>query len=72
MAPHITEEIWRALGHDESIHLEPWPSYDAEPARGELTTAVVQVNGKARDRLEVGASTAEDEVRGWRSGARRS
>ncbi len=64
MAPHITEEMWRALGHNASILLEPWPSYDAELTRGELITVVVQVNGKARDRLQVGAGTAEDEARG--------
>jgi leucyl-tRNA synthetase len=64
MAPHITEEMWRALGHNASIHLEPWPGYDAELTRDELITVVVQVNGKVRDRLQVGAGTAEDEVRG--------
>jgi leucyl-tRNA synthetase len=64
MAPHITEEMWRALGHNVSIHLEPWPGYDAELTRDELITVVVQVNGKVRDRLQVGAGTAEDEVRG--------
>ncbi len=64
MAPHITEEMWRALGHSTSIHLEPWPGYDAELTRDELITVVVQVNGKVRDRLQVGAGTAEDEVRG--------
>src|SRR6266481_5850641 len=28
MAPHVTEEIWRALGHTTSIHVEPWPKFD--------------------------------------------
>ncbi len=64
MAPHIGEELWRALGHDRSVHLESWPKYDPELARDELVTIVVQINGKVRDRLHVGAGTAEDEVRG--------
>ncbi len=64
MAPHIGEELWRALGHDRSVHLEPWPKFDPDLARDELVTVVVQINGKVRDRLQVGAGAAEEEVRG--------
>jgi leucyl-tRNA synthetase len=54
IAPHITEELWReALGHEESIHLQPWPEADPEIAAEETVTLVVQVNGKVRDRIEV-------------------
>ena len=63
MAPHVTEEIWRALGHTSSIHLEPWPTFDPNLVRDEMVTVVVQVNGKVRDRLEVPAGTPEDDVR---------
>ena len=63
MAPHVTEEIWRALGHTNSIHLEPWPTFDPNLVRDEIVTVVVQVNGKVRDRLEVPAGTPEDAVR---------
>jgi leucyl-tRNA synthetase len=63
MAPHVTEEIWRALGHTNSIHLEPWPKFDPNLVRDEMVTVVVQVNGKVRDRLEVPAGTPETEVR---------
>ncbi|MBV8774879.1 MAG: leucine--tRNA ligase [Deltaproteobacteria bacterium] len=63
MAPHITEEIWRALGHSHSVHLEQWPKYDPELTRDDTVTVVVQVNGKVRDRLQVEAGTPEDEVR---------
>ena len=27
-APHFTEELWEMIGHADSIHLEPWPTYD--------------------------------------------
>jgi leucyl-tRNA synthetase len=64
MAPFITEEIWRALGHDKSVHLEGWPKFDPELTRDETVTVVVQVNGKVRDRLQIGAGASEDEVRG--------
>ncbi|MGH7985698.1 MAG: leucine--tRNA ligase [Candidatus Binataceae bacterium] len=63
MAPYIAEEMWRALGHADSIHLQPWPQFDPELARDETVTVVVQVNGKVRDRLQVGIETAEEEIR---------
>jgi len=63
MAPHITEEMWRALGHQESVHLETWPKYDPEFTRDNTVTVVVQINGKVRDRLQVDAGTPEEEVR---------
>jgi leucyl-tRNA synthetase len=63
MAPHVTEEIWRALGHNTSIHLEPWPKFDPKLARDEMVTIIVQISGKVRDRLEVPAGTSEAVVR---------
>jgi leucyl-tRNA synthetase len=63
MAPHVTEEIWRALGHKSSIHLEPWPKFDPKLVLDEMVTVVVQVNGKVRDRLELPAGTPEDDIR---------
>ena len=62
MAPHITEEIWRALGHENSIHLESWPKFDPELTKEETVTVVVQINGKVRDRLRVEAGAAEAAV----------
>jgi leucyl-tRNA synthetase len=63
MAPYVTEEIWRALGHNESVHLNAWPKHDPELAREDTVTVVVQINGKVRDRLTVEAGAAEDAVR---------
>jgi leucyl-tRNA synthetase len=63
MASFFAEEIWRAFGHDKSVHLEAWPNYDPELTRDETVTVVVQVNGKVRDRLQIGAGTDEAEVR---------
>jgi leucyl-tRNA synthetase len=63
MVPHIAEELWRALGHQESVHLQAWPKYDAELTRDDIVTVVVQINGKVRDRLQLDAGTPEEEVR---------
>ncbi len=63
MAPYISEEIWRELGHDKSIHLESWPKFDAALTREDAVTVVVQINGKVRDRLQVATGASEEDVR---------
>jgi leucyl-tRNA synthetase len=60
MAPHLGEELWRELGHRQSIHLEAWPKFDLELTRDATVTIVVQINGKVRDRLTVEAGRPED------------
>jgi leucyl-tRNA synthetase len=62
IAPFITEELWHRLGHDGSIHLEAWPTYDPAVLAAERVTMVVQVNGKVRDTMEVAADVARDEM----------
>jgi len=60
-APHIAEELWRKLGHTETITYVQFPEADPQWLVEETVTCVVQVNGKLRDRLEVPPSiTAED------------
>ena len=63
MAPHITEELWHASGHNESVHRQPWPAYDPALMVDEFATVVVQVNGKVRDKLEVAPDISEADVR---------
>ena len=61
IAPHITEELWRSAGNPESIHVQAWPVADADAAREDTVTMVVQINGKVRDRIEVDSEiSAED------------
>ncbi|MCX6712731.1 MAG: class I tRNA ligase family protein [Candidatus Vogelbacteria bacterium] len=61
-APHITEELWANLGHQTSIHLEAWPTFDEAKLTGGTVTIAVQVNGKARDSFEVTAGLSQAEV----------
>jgi leucyl-tRNA synthetase len=63
IAPHIAEELWRMLGHQESITKEIWPTYDADAAKEEEMVIVIQVNGKLRNRLTVPVSASEDEIK---------
>jgi leucyl-tRNA synthetase len=54
-APHIAEELWRALGHEQSLAYEPWPSYDPAVLAVEEVEVPVQVNGKVKVRVKVPA-----------------
>jgi leucyl-tRNA synthetase len=52
-APHISEEIWRLLGHDGSLLRAGWPMFDAALLARQRVTLAVQVNGKLRATVEV-------------------
>ncbi|MFZ5816369.1 MAG: leucine--tRNA ligase [Bacillota bacterium] len=60
--PHLADELWSRLGHQESIHLHPWPKYDEEVAKAETVEIVLQINGKVRDRLDVPAGITAAEM----------
>ncbi len=62
-APHLADELWRTIGKEGSTHSAEWPSFDAEIAKEEQITLVVQVNGKVRDRVMVAADATDDELR---------
>lgn len=53
LAPHIAEELWARLGHNESITYEPWPTYDEAWTVEAEVEIVVQVNGKIVDRTKI-------------------
>ena len=54
-APHFAEELWRVLGHPESLAHAPWPSFDPALAQDELREYAIQINGKLRHRLSADA-----------------
>jgi leucyl-tRNA synthetase len=62
-APHLAEELWSGMGLPYSIHNQHWPEWDAELAREEEVTLVIQVNGKLRDKIEVPAGISEEDAR---------
>ena len=60
-APHVTSELWEALGGDD-LWRRPWPVAEEAYLRRDSVTIVVQVNGKLRDRVEVAAGSSDAEV----------
>jgi leucyl-tRNA synthetase len=61
-APYTAEEMWSMLGHQPCVSLVEWPASDPTLLVDESVTAVVQVDGKVRDRLEVSPDIAEGEL----------
>jgi leucyl-tRNA synthetase len=61
-APHIGEEIWHRLGHEESVAYVAWPTFDPGRLVKDTVTLPVSVNGKLRSRLEVSTEAPEDAV----------
>ena len=53
VAPHLAEELWHRLGHDDSIVYQPFPTADESLLTQEWVTCVIQVLGKVRARIEV-------------------
>ena len=63
VAPHIAEELWARLGHEESLVHADFPVADPALLVEEHVTCVVQIKGKVRDRVEVPADITEDALR---------
>ncbi len=64
LAPHMTEELWREkLGHQDSIHLQSWPTYDPALLRADKIALPVQINGKVRGQVEVASDITEADLK---------
>ena len=61
-APHISEELWSALGHKNSIFTEKWPEYDKNLIKEDTIELVVQINGRVRGKFSVPADISEKEA----------
>ena len=63
ICPHITEEMWQLLGHNNTIAYETWPEYDESKLVEDSYEMVVQVNGKVRGKITVSTEANEDEMK---------
>lgn len=62
LAPHIAEELWRRLGHTDSVVHQDFPVADPAYVVDETVTCVVQIKGKVRARLEISPSITDEEL----------
>ncbi|WP_406252384.1 leucine--tRNA ligase [Streptomyces atratus] len=62
LAPHIADELWRRLGHTESVVHQDFPVADPAYVVDETVTCVVQVKGKVKARLEISPSITDEEL----------
>ncbi|EAM50721.1 leucine--tRNA ligase [Crocosphaera watsonii WH 8501] len=61
-APHIAEELWHNLGHENSIHLQTWPEVDPDALVVDEITLVIQIMGKTRGTIQVPANSSKEEL----------
>jgi leucyl-tRNA synthetase len=65
MTPHLSEELWEILGHDDGLWNAKWPDLieeQIELAKDEEVEIPVQVNGRLRGKVKVAVGTAGEEI----------
>ncbi|MFS0780493.1 leucine--tRNA ligase [Bacillus sp. 1P06AnD] len=62
ICPHIAEELWSKLGHEESITYQTWPAYDEAKLVDDEVEIVIQINGKVKTKLMVPADASREKL----------
>ncbi len=62
VAPFTAEEMWERLGHKPAIALAGWPIFDPKLLVEDAVTAILQINGKIKDRIEVPPTITDAEL----------
>ena len=62
-APHLGEELWQVLGHDDTIAYVPWPEFDEEALAVKEIEVLVQVLGKPKARLVIPADCQAEQAK---------
>ena len=62
IAPHMMEEIWQKMGHNESITYAQWPIYDESKLTDKEVKIAVQVNGKLRGQFIAAVDASKDDL----------
>ena len=63
VAPHIAEELWNRLGHNDTITYETWPTFDEDKLVEDTINLPIQVNGKLRATIKINVDASEDEIK---------
>lgn len=62
VAPHITEEMWQAIGCEGRVYQQTWPEYDEAKTVESSVEIAVQINGKVKGTLGIQKDDPKDEV----------
>ncbi len=62
ITPHVGEEIWSILGHNDTIAFESWPTYDEAQLVEDTIEIVVQINGKVKAKMNIAVGADKDSV----------
>ena len=60
--PHITEELWNDLGHEDRVYQQNWPEFDPAALELETVEIIVQVNGKLKDKMAFGKNAEKSAI----------
>ena len=63
IAPHITEELWNILGHNNTIAYEKWPEYDESKTITNEITLPIQFNGKLKATIQIALDEDEASIK---------
>ena len=61
-APHVAEELWEQLGHNETVFGHGWPECDEEAMKDDEIEIAVQVNGKTRGTVTISTSISKEDA----------
>jgi leucyl-tRNA synthetase len=62
-APHMSEELWNKMGHNDTVNRAKWPEYSKKAIKKDEITIVIQINGKVRDKVDVDADISKDKLK---------
>lgn len=62
LCPHLGEELWQILGHNNTIAYEKWPTYDEDKTIDNNIEVAIQINGKVRDTVKVNKDISKEEL----------
>lgn len=62
LAPHLAEELWSRLGHQDSVFKSAWPEYDEQALLLETVTIAIQISGKLRGTIDVAKDISPAEL----------
>lgn len=62
VAPHITEELWQTIGHEDRLYAQKWPEYDSSKISASEKEIPVQINGKNKGKIVIDVNASKEDV----------